>query len=656
MASEERLRIIVEAQDKASQALRGVERQADSLQTAVAGLQRVATFTFAGIGLREVGRLTIQLGQAGAAAERMRDSFEGLAGGNAVAILEELRETSRGTIDDVNLMTAANRAMMLGVTQDAETMGRILEIAMVRGRAMGLSTQQAFSDLVTGLGRASPMILDNLGIVTGGERTFAAYAEQLGKTAEELTEVERRQALLNKVLLETSGEAAPDAQEKIEQYQAQLARLKQAFGAGLGGEGGLVSGAAGLGAGLFSGLAGYFEGAQRAREVTLQFEDALDQARESGEITTAQWWAMRAAAWAAGSGAELLGGHTTEFYDALRAINPKIADHILMLENVREISSQAAYATLSEADAMYALANGSMAAASGISRLSAAEAARSGYGVPMDPWLVRRAQDPNAGRGVSVQDTINRDAEALRDYQAEWNRTSVSVGGSMRDLNAELRSLAESLLQPSQVSALDVAQTKLGTYTDKWDEYARRVRAAGNDVKSQWRNLVPLDILAQGEDAIKAWAAAEEEAFYAGQRPDQMNWDAFIANARAEVEKQLSRENLVNEAMARLAAAGIGGLSRADVAKQFGVADTATVGTDMAQQTVTGMTTVDAGKQFTEAFNTQFRAQEARWMEFGSLSVTWFGVGVQNGVASGAADTLVNALVPRIQEKLQGRP
>ena len=34
----------------------------------------------------------------------------------------------------------------------------------VRGRAMGLSTTQAFGDIVTGIGRMSPLILDNLGI------------------------------------------------------------------------------------------------------------------------------------------------------------------------------------------------------------------------------------------------------------------------------------------------------------------------------------------------------------------------------------------------------------------------------------------------------------------------------------------------------------
>lgn len=178
--------------------------------------------------------------QQGAQMLRLEKSGSSLAasyGANMNSMLSELKKASRGTIAETDLMLSANRAMMLGVTDDAEKMANLLEVAALRGRAMGLSTSQAFNDIVTGIGRMSPLILDNLGIVTGGEALYKSYAASLGLTADQLTDSEKKQALLNKVLAdgnrlleETSG-LAFDTAEGYEKLGAQgadaYARLKK---------------------------------------------------------------------------------------------------------------------------------------------------------------------------------------------------------------------------------------------------------------------------------------------------------------------------------------------------------------------------------------------------------------------------------------------
>ena len=680
--AEERLRIIVEAQDKASQALRGVERQTDSLMQGMRLLQSVMTFSLAGIGIRELGRFTVEMARLGAQTERIENAFAGLSeqrlGTEAMDSITKLREASRGAISDYDLMLAANKAMMLGVTADVDTMARLVEVAIERGRAMGVGAQQAFGDIVTGIGRISPKILDNIGILTESNTTYAEYAEQLGKTADALSDVEKRQALVNKVLKEGGAPAPPDAMEGFEALDAQLDNWKRRWSE-------LFTDVFGQGA---QDIAAWLLRMHAGQSVLGQYTDMLQQLKAS--MPGDEYRELRVETYALNRAYEAGQLSLKEFEDALKRLYGPMMDNEVV--------------TRAMVSRYVALEGAARGAASGVRELTAAELARAisagrqaGYGIvggrypgqegalrsqtASDALDLRLAEAEALGRvtdaqfayQLSTRDTAGQ-VELLRQKLAGVEEGSVEYyeiltriqnlqnsmakgGAKLYDQRAaELRSLAESLLRPTDVSYMDMAQTRLGTYTDKWDEYARRVRAAGNDVKSQWRNLVPLDILAQGEDAIKAWAAAEEEAFYAGQRPDQMNWDAFLENARREVEKQISRENMVNEAMQRLAEAGIGGLSRADVAKQFGVVDTTAVGSDTAAQVVQGMTTVDAGKQFTDAFNAQFRAQETRWIEFGSLSVTWFSAGVQNGVASGAADTLVDALVPRIQEKLGGRP
>ena len=195
--------------------------QIKKVQTDLGGLDKAAGTAAGGIGALakvagaaglvalgiQAAQAAVELAQLGNQSIAMRASFEQMAGGaeNAATILQSLTEASRGTISQYDLMLTANRAMLLGVADSAEEMSQLMEIAAVRGRAMGLSTTQAFNDIVTGLGRESKLILDNLGILVDLEGAHASYAASIGKTAAELTDVERKQALVNQVIESSAG-------------------------------------------------------------------------------------------------------------------------------------------------------------------------------------------------------------------------------------------------------------------------------------------------------------------------------------------------------------------------------------------------------------------------------------------------------------------
>lgn len=189
--------------------LKDVNRWAGVAAGGIAGLAGAAgvgaLVGFAG----QLAGATVELAKIGDQATKLGGSFgelAGKAGTSGQAILQALRQASGGAITDVNLMLAANKAMLLGVADSAEEMAALMEVATTRGRAMGLSTTQAFDNLVTGLGRASPLLLDNLGITVDAESLYAEYAKTLGKTASALSEVEKKQALVNQVMAEATGE------------------------------------------------------------------------------------------------------------------------------------------------------------------------------------------------------------------------------------------------------------------------------------------------------------------------------------------------------------------------------------------------------------------------------------------------------------------
>jgi hypothetical protein len=73
-------------------------------------------------------------------------------------------------------------------------MGDLANTARVLGKAMGQDATKSLDDLITALGRSSPMILDNLGLTVKVGEANEAYARKLGKTADALTDGEKKLA------------------------------------------------------------------------------------------------------------------------------------------------------------------------------------------------------------------------------------------------------------------------------------------------------------------------------------------------------------------------------------------------------------------------------------------------------------------------------
>lgn len=186
-----------------------------------------------GVAAAAVSGMSWELGKAGAEALRTRDSFEKLAQGAGMsgqALLAAMRTASQGTVADSELMLAANRAIVLGVSQNTEQIAALTATAIQRGRDVGVGAAQAVSDLFTGIGRMSPEILDNLGIA-GAKQAFDDYAKTIGTTADKLSDVQKKQALVNAVLQSGGGsQIANDAASSFERMDAAIQNAKDALG------------------------------------------------------------------------------------------------------------------------------------------------------------------------------------------------------------------------------------------------------------------------------------------------------------------------------------------------------------------------------------------------------------------------------------------
>lgn len=133
--------------------------------------------------------------------EQQEAAFRNLAasfGVNADDMIAKLKELSGQTLSTADVMEKASQAMILGL--DPSKLPRLMEIARASARAFGKDVGFMFDSIVTGIGRQSKLILDNLGIVFNASDAYEEYAAKIGKTAKELTDTERKQAFLNKTL------------------------------------------------------------------------------------------------------------------------------------------------------------------------------------------------------------------------------------------------------------------------------------------------------------------------------------------------------------------------------------------------------------------------------------------------------------------------
>jgi len=177
--------------------------------------------------LKSIGAAIVNFAKTASEFKAVEMAFQNLAasqGQDADKMLAKMRELSLGTVSDLQLMKSANQALLLGLP--VERFGDMLTIARSASKATGESMEFMLNSIVTGLGRGSKLVLDNLGIVFKLEDAYQEYADTLGITTAEMTEAQKKQAFLNKALAtgvenaKAAGKNQVDLKDRMDQANA----------------------------------------------------------------------------------------------------------------------------------------------------------------------------------------------------------------------------------------------------------------------------------------------------------------------------------------------------------------------------------------------------------------------------------------------------
>lgn len=114
---------------------------------------------------------------------------------------ERLGEITGGLATKMQLLPSVSRATAFGIDLSNGKLEEFTVLAQKLGMVMGKDLVSSFDDLITGIGRQSVMIMDNLGILIKRGEANEKFAKSNGIAVRSMSAQQKMQAFLNETLL-----------------------------------------------------------------------------------------------------------------------------------------------------------------------------------------------------------------------------------------------------------------------------------------------------------------------------------------------------------------------------------------------------------------------------------------------------------------------
>ena len=638
--------------------------------------------------------------------QRLEGAYQSLAAKTGVAahtMLAAMRSASYGMISDMGLMQAANSAMALGVVDSADEMAALLQVAIAKGAEFNIAPAQALNDLINGLGRMSPEILNNIGIVVNAKQAYDAYAATLGTTASRLTEQQRMQALVNSVLAATpdaaqrSAEIGQSGAAAFDRWGAATANASQIWGAtflpavatglnwltmlvdALGKLGDAMNeiGAAGAGginwtpakietqiAKIEKALAAYQDPKQYPQTAQTQ----MLVASATAQLTDLK--AMLAEMTAAGAGTasaiSSVGHSATQAGSGLSVAETQAAR---LKARLGELAGQSD-ATLGSLRSMWVGAAGALGAGEALAGLKGQqqELAALEQGWYYMGLTSEQIEFEKAAWIDHSSEKLRQQTQALTTLGTAASGAGSAVTSMQSSLQSNLSSMVGSQL--SGALTMDVAWPgQQGPRPDAINENARRLAAianeglTGQDWLGQFAQEAPAtyaDLMLKIAEGMDAQGAAQLllTQFQSGLRPDLLNFDLIKEQVKQQLLGQQAIEQMTGEITSQLMAEM--GVNAGQVQSALGAVTGMAGGAASAGELETGFTEgLDATGAATGALAKIAKAfldQEGSVRSAGGVVGAWWGEGflavVGDNIPPTLLDLLTNLVTPLVQARL----
>lgn len=210
--------------------LRGTGDVGNQISTAIGNGFKNLRGQVAGFALSYVGfsalfnKITSEISQGIGEASKLEGVTAAFNNLNKPGLLDNLRQATRGTVSDLELMQRAVQASNFQIP--LETLGSLLDFARRRAKDTGQEVNFLVDSIVTGIGRKSPLILDNLGI------SAVRLRQNLKGLSDESATVADVAAAVSKIIAEENAKAGKELDtttERLAKNRAQWQNLRAEF-------------------------------------------------------------------------------------------------------------------------------------------------------------------------------------------------------------------------------------------------------------------------------------------------------------------------------------------------------------------------------------------------------------------------------------------
>ena len=216
-------RLAVQISANTSEFNKSLKETQNTLKNFVGNFQSAAAAIGVGFGAQQIGQFAIETAKLAGQADAVRVAFERLP--EATKLMSQLKQATSNTVSEFDLMKAAVKASNFQI--ELSQLPKLLQFATLRAQQTGQSVDYLVESIIMGIGRKSPMILDNLGISLVRLREKLKGVGTESASVAQMTEVVGQ--IANEDLQNMSG-FATNAATKIEQIAAAYTDLKVSIG------------------------------------------------------------------------------------------------------------------------------------------------------------------------------------------------------------------------------------------------------------------------------------------------------------------------------------------------------------------------------------------------------------------------------------------
>lgn len=186
-------------------------------------VKNIASIIGIGFGTREILQFGLELTKLGGEAIAVQSAFNRF--NNSIELLGRLKQATGGTVSELELMKSTIQAANFGI--EISKLPDLFKFATLRAQQTGQSIDYLVSSIVLGIGRKSPMILDNLGI------SLIRLREKLKGVGAESASVAQMTQVVSEIMNEDLGKMAnfaENAKTSLDRLAASWNNLKAAIG------------------------------------------------------------------------------------------------------------------------------------------------------------------------------------------------------------------------------------------------------------------------------------------------------------------------------------------------------------------------------------------------------------------------------------------